>query len=114
MIPEITPSEFKTQYLANPAKFELIDVREPSEFSEVRIKGSKLLPMGSLVPRLKEIDWNKDVVFVCRSGSRSGQVASALKNAGYGGKSLAGGIHILSMNCQECLESGEMGKNYFE
>lgn len=113
MIPEITPVEFKAQYLASPEKFELIDVREPSEFSEVRIKGSKLLPMGSLVTRLGEVDWSKDVVFICRTGNRSGQVVAALERAGYPGKSLSGGIHILSMNCQECLEKG-MDSRFFE
>lgn len=101
---EITSVEFKKKFLANPESLELIDVRESSEFQEVHIKGSKLIPMGELEKRIGEIDWSKEVIFICRSGGRSGHVTSVLKNAGYLGKSLAGGVQILSLNCQECMK----------
>ena len=39
------------------------------KYESVHIKGSKLIPMNELVRRIKEINWNKEVVFVCRSGS---------------------------------------------
>lgn len=90
MITEISAADFKKRYLADPSKFELVDLREPYEFSQVRIKGSKLIPMGSLVSRLGDIDWDREVIFICRSGARSGQVTAALNDAGYGGKNLAG------------------------
>ncbi len=114
MIPEISAADFKAAYLSDPSRFEIIDVREPFEFDQVRIKGSKLLPLSSFVSKIGEIDWSKEVVFVCRTGGRSAQVTSALQDAGYEGKNLSGGIHILSMNCQECLESGSMDPKYFE
>ncbi|NCP77222.1 hypothetical protein CO024_02190 [Candidatus Gracilibacteria bacterium CG_4_9_14_0_2_um_filter_38_7] len=109
---EITTVEFKEKFLKNPQSLELIDVREKSEFSEIRVKGSKLIPMGELEKRLGEIDWSKEVIFICRSGGRSGYVTDALNNAGYLGKSLAGGVHILQMNCKECMEKGDT--KYFE
>ena len=111
---EITPAEFKNKFLSHPEKLELIDVREPSEFHEIRVKGSKLIPMGEIERRLGEIDWSKDVIFICRSGGRSGYVTDALRNAGYLGESLSGGVHMLQMNCQECMEQGKMDKKYFE
>lgn len=111
---EISSREFKEKFLSQPEKLELIDVREKSEFDQIRIKGSKLIPMGELERRLGEIDWAKEVIFICRSGGRSGYVTEALVQAGYLGKNLAGGVHILSMNCQECMEEGKIDKRYFE
>lgn len=111
---EITPVEFKEKFFSNPENLELIDVREKSEFAEIRIKGSKLIPMGEIEKHLGEIDWSKEVIFICRSGGRSGQVTEALKSAGYLGKSLAGGVHILQMNCRECMEQGKIDSKYFE
>ncbi|KKS26190.1 MAG: Rhodanese domain protein [Parcubacteria group bacterium GW2011_GWC2_42_6] len=74
------------------AAVELIDVREPDEYQFMRIKGSKLIPMGELVSRLDEINWDKEVVFICRSGSRSALMADLaaslakknIKNLQYG------------------------------
>ena len=101
---DLSLASFKKKFLVDSSSLELIDVREPSEFKEAHIKGSKLIPMGEIEKRLHEIDWSKEVIFICRSGGRSGYVTDALKNAGYAGKSLAGGIQILSMNCSECME----------
>lgn len=111
---EISPIAFKEKFLKNPESLELIDVREKSEFDQIRIKGSKLIPMNELERRLGEIDWSREVVFICRTGGRSGYVTETLAQSGYLGKNLAGGVHILSMNCQECMEQGRMDRKYFE
>lgn len=71
-------------------KLEIIDVREPEEYKAIRIKGSKLIPLNELPDRMGEIDWDKEVVFICRSGSRSNMAASLfagskdIKNLQYG------------------------------
>lgn len=52
---------------SEPSKVELVDVREPNEFAEVRVRGSKNLPLSTLSADTRDIDWSKDVVFVCRS-----------------------------------------------
>ncbi|EKD29637.1 MAG: rhodanese-like protein, partial [uncultured bacterium (gcode 4)] len=96
---EITTVEFKEKLLSNPTSLELIDVREKFEFDQIRIRGSKLIPMGELERRFSEIDWSKEVVFICRTGARSGYVTEALSHSWYAGKNLAGWVHILSMNC---------------
>lgn len=77
---EITPKELKGRISKSPDALELIDVREPQEFSEIRLKASKNLPLSGLSADSRDIDWSKDVVFVCRSGARSGRVVSAFED----------------------------------
>ncbi len=72
----------------------LIDVREPGEHAQARIRGSVLLPMSELRQRLREIPRDREVIFYCRSGNRSGQVVEYLSDQlGYENAiNLAGGI----------------------
>ncbi|MBT8364185.1 MAG: rhodanese-like domain-containing protein [Deltaproteobacteria bacterium] len=42
--------------------FTLLDVRQPSEYENARIPGSKLIPLPSLDDRLKELDPQKPVI----------------------------------------------------
>jgi rhodanese-related sulfurtransferase len=67
MYKEITPVEFKEKFLNNRDNLEIIDVREEYEFDQIKIKGSKLIPMQSLQNHLNEINWDKEVIFICRS-----------------------------------------------
>lgn len=92
----------------NPEKLEIIDVREPYEYEEMHIKGSKLIPMGELFGRMDEIDWAKEVVFICRSGSRSKMMASLAESRrasliGAQGKD----IKNLRYGILECQENGK-------
>jgi rhodanese-related sulfurtransferase len=80
---------------------EIIDVRQSDEYQIIHIKGSKLIPMGEIQARIDEIDWDKEVVFVCRSGSRSKLVASLIA-VGREVKNLRYGIH-------ECYADGKGG-----
>lgn len=59
----------------------LIDVREPWEFAFGRLPGSVNVPMSEFVKRLDEVPDN--VVLVCSTGSRSGNVATYLMVNGY-------------------------------
>lgn len=81
-MPGISASELKNLLKNDPADVCLIDVREYPEFSEIRVRGSKNLPMGSLTAEGEGIDWSKTVVFVCRSGARSGRVVQAYAEMG--------------------------------
>lgn len=67
MSKEITSKELSEILSLAPASVAVVDVREPSEFAEVRVKGSKNAPLSTLSADSPEIDWSKDVVFVCRS-----------------------------------------------
>ena len=75
---------------------QLLDVREPDEWEAGRIEGAHHLPMGQLAARQEEIAEDRPVVAVCRSGARSGQVASALRRAGYEAYNLRGGLKAWS------------------
>ena len=42
--------------------YTLLDVRQPSEYENTRIPGSKLIPLPNLDDRLKELDPQKPVI----------------------------------------------------
>jgi len=78
--------EVQPEWVAeNAARVQIVDVREPGEFvgSLGHIKGSKLLPLGTLLERKREIAKDIPAVMVCRSGARSAQASVLLRNAGY-------------------------------
>ncbi len=113
MYKEISIEEFKKKFIDNKENLEIIDVREPYEFDQIRIKWSKLVPMQDLENYLSKIDWKKEVIFVCRTWWRSWYITNILNQNGYNSKNLAGWVMMLQMNCQECIESGDIDKNYF-
>lgn len=114
MYKQITVDEFKQKYLQAQDALEIIDVREQDEFDQIRIKGSKLIPMSQLENKLNDIDWSKQVIFVCRTGSRSGYITQVLNNAGYDAVNLAWWVMILRMNCQECMQTWNLDSSYFQ
>ncbi|MEI6454135.1 MAG: rhodanese-like domain-containing protein, partial [Actinomycetes bacterium] len=59
-------------------KIQIIDVREPDEFSDWSIPSSINLPLGELARNLEEIDRSEPVLLVCLSGGRAEQAASIL------------------------------------
>lgn len=63
----------------------LLDVREPSEYSEVHASNTKLIPLGQLGSRLQELSVHKDqpIIVMCRSGRRSARAVSMLQEAGF-------------------------------
>src|SRR2546421_458104 len=64
---------------------QVIDVREPDEFSRPlgHVPGARLVPLGSLMKRIEEVQKEKPVVIVCRSGARSAQATVLLGKAGF-------------------------------
>lgn len=64
-------------------KFRIIDVREPMEIAQGSIPRAEPMPMSVLGSRLGEIDQQEEVVFICRSGARSGQVCAYLAQHGF-------------------------------
>ena len=79
----------------NPGRAQLLDVREPAEFtgSLGHIAGARLVPLGSLMQRTSEIEKDRPVVVVCRSGARSAHATLMLRNAGFAKvANLAGGM----------------------
>jgi rhodanese-related sulfurtransferase len=81
-IATITADELQ-QRLAQGDKLTLLDVREPAEYAEAHLKGSRLIPLDQLSVRLGDIPTDRPVIAVCRSGNRSGVAADLLQRAGY-------------------------------
>ena len=61
----------------------LLDVREPDEWEAGHAPGAHHVPMMEIPARMAEIPTDQDVVVVCRSGGRSGQVVSYLTGNGW-------------------------------
>lgn len=76
---EVTPKA-ASEALANGAV--LIDVREKSEYDDVRIPGSVLIPLGDLPARLAEVPADRDVYVHCRMGGRSARAVDYLRAFG--------------------------------
>ena len=101
-------NELKKLLSENQADLEIIDVREPDEFQIIKLKNSKLIPMMGIQNRMGEIDWSKTVVFVCRSGARSGYLARSL-SGDYEVLNLLGGLGACYQDpgCRQYLEVDE-------
>lgn len=70
----------------------ILDVRQPDEFKGGHIKGATLIPLGELGSRMSELPSDKDILCVCRSGSRSGMAAGQLSGAGFNVINMQGGM----------------------
>ena len=62
----------------------IIDVRTPEEYREGHIPGVINIQLDQLVSRSSEVPKDKKVLLICRSGSRSSQGTSLLRNKGFG------------------------------
>ena len=63
----------------------LLDVREPAEYAAIHAPNAKLIPLGEVGLRLKEIEAykNKPIAVICRSGRRSAKAVALLQEAGF-------------------------------
>ena len=78
---EITVTELK-KLKENKEDFQLIDVREPSEYDAANLQG-ELIPLSTIPQNQDKIAKDKKVVIMCRSGNRSGQAIRFLENLGF-------------------------------
>jgi adenylyltransferase/sulfurtransferase len=90
-VPEITPGEFVARREGGE-DLTLLDVREAWELGVASVPNVLHIPMGQVADRLAELDRNKEVVVLCRSGRRSLEVAKFLQQNGFKAVNLAGGI----------------------
>jgi rhodanese-related sulfurtransferase len=81
--------------LEHASMLQIVDVREEPEFIDRlgHLQGARLIPLSQLMNRLDELDRERPVVAVCRSGVRSAQASVLLAKAGFGKvANLAGGM----------------------
>ena len=88
--------EIQPQFLEDLGnQVQIIDVRESSEYSGAlgHIRGARLIPLGELGRRFREINLDQPVATVCRSGARSAQAVVMLQKEGFTDlANLAGGM----------------------
>ncbi|MFP5319443.1 MAG: rhodanese-like domain-containing protein [Acidimicrobiia bacterium] len=71
---------------------QIVDVRWPNEWEAGRIEGSLHIPVDELDDRAGEVDHDRPVVAVCRSGARSASAAVQLRADGFDADHLDGGL----------------------
>jgi len=79
-IPAISVQDLKEKLQDN--KVLVLDVREPFEHDIARIEGSLLVPLGELSSHINEIPRDKEIVVMCKSGTRSAKATEFLRQQG--------------------------------
>ena len=79
LVQEIQPTELDH----HSDDFQIIDVREIPEIAAGKIETSYAMPLASMPMRISEINSEKKVVIVCRSGARSAQACMFLQQNGF-------------------------------
>ena len=91
--------------MENNGTFAIIDVREEFEYDIARIKGSKLIPLAELPAHFGELPADKEIILVCKSGTRSAHAAELLRAAGFTQSySLEGGIDAWANEIDPALQ----------
>jgi rhodanese-related sulfurtransferase len=71
---------------------QLLDVREDDEWNAGHIEGATHIPLAQLPARLADLDRDRAVVTVCRSGGRAGRATEYLTQAGLTAGTMNGGM----------------------
>ena len=72
---------------------QVIDCREQNEWDAARAAGMTLMPLDTIGQRMGELDKERPVIVVCRSGRRSLIAAQQMSTAGFTNvKSMNGGL----------------------
>ncbi|MBN8193119.1 sulfurtransferase TusA family protein [Bacillus sp. NTK074B] len=61
----------------------VLDVREKAEYAFKHIPGAISMPLGDLENRVEELNKDKDIYVVCRTGNRSDMAAQMLLEKGF-------------------------------
>jgi len=63
--------------------YQLIDVRQPEEYEQFHLPGSRLIPLPLLVDSMEELDLARDLIIYCSVGGRSRMAAHFLARRGF-------------------------------
>jgi len=90
MVQTISPRQ--AQELISRNEVDVVDVREPNEWSSGRLPGSRLVPLAQLRASPKQALPRDGIIFVCAAGVRSQSAARlALQNGLTNVYNLSGG-----------------------
>lgn len=90
-IPETTPEEVQAR-LKQGDNVLLLDVREPAEFREGHVAGSRLVPLDQLALQINALPRDRQIIAICRSGNRSSVATTMLRRAGFDAVNMRGGM----------------------
>ncbi|GIK08639.1 MAG: molybdenum cofactor biosynthesis protein MoeB [Anaerolineaceae bacterium] len=100
---DISARDLQTR-LARDPNLLLLDVREPHELRISSIRDSVNIPLGQLTARLSELDTAREMVILCKSGTRSRRALELLVSAGFKKvKNLHGGINAWARDVDASL-----------
>ena len=92
-LPALNAQELSEKLKGGGSKRPLVvDVRQLEEYREGHIAGAKLIPLGELGQRMKDLPKEREIVCVCASGSRSRSATKTLIGAGYKAIDMKGGM----------------------
>jgi rhodanese-related sulfurtransferase len=74
------------------SRFQVVDVRYPNEWEAGHIDGAVHIPGDYVFDRVGELDPDRPVVTVCRTGSRSAEAVKDLAGEGFDVQNLEGGM----------------------
>jgi rhodanese-related sulfurtransferase len=83
----------------------LLDVRSPMELAVERVPGALNIPLGQLRTRLGELPRDREILVICRSGTRSYYATRILLQNGFKARNVVGGMLLRSqLNPSERLD----------
>jgi rhodanese-related sulfurtransferase len=90
-VPTLTAEQLneKLKYGKHPL---VLDVRQPDEYRQGHISGSKLIPLNELHRRMGDLQKGREIVCVCATGSRSRSASKMLMKAGFAVFDMPGGM----------------------
>lgn len=89
--------------LVIPPNAYLVDVRTPREFGTGSVAGAINVPLNEVNARIDEFRDKKNIIFFCKTGTRSGQAKIILDHNGF--KNVVNGGSVKKVR-QAMLESG--------
>jgi rhodanese-related sulfurtransferase len=82
MIQSITPQQ--AQDLIASGELDVVDVREPHEWAQGHLAGSRLVPLGRLRASTRALMPRDGIIFICAAGVRSMTAAKLAEAIGFG------------------------------
>jgi rhodanese-related sulfurtransferase len=92
MIQIVSPKQAES--LITAGNYDVVDVREPNEWSTGHIANARLVPLGEIRARPRDVLPRDGVIFVCAKGARSLAAARVAESVGLSDLySVEGGTH---------------------
>ena len=88
--PSIAPDEAAARLAQR--QLQLVDVRQPFELRSGSIPGAVNVPLTHMRDRLRELDPDRPIAFLCHSGARSSRATGIAVKAGYDAANVRGGM----------------------